>query len=142
MENRKIIQLFVFFVALFAACASDKDQAQVPGGEQVVPGATKWGFYNGEPVTKWNPDGRTMTLLTELRYTDPKGNVWVAPDRIACRWGVHSALPLVVHGRAIRRKISECLRIARCRVWGQETAVARLRPHVLLRHALQRGERR
>ena len=79
MENRKIIQLFVFFAAGFAACASDKDQAPVAGAEQIVPGATKWGFYNGEPVTKWNPDGRTMTLLTELRYTDPKGNVWVAP---------------------------------------------------------------
>jgi uncharacterized protein DUF1353 len=79
MENRKIIQLLVFFAATFAACASDQDQAQVPGVEQIVPGATKWGFYNGEPVTKWNPDGRTMTLLTELRYTDPKGNVWVAP---------------------------------------------------------------
>ena len=79
MENRKIIQLFVFFAATFAACASDQDQAQGPGVEQIVPGATKWGFYNGEPVTKWNPDGRTMTLLTELRYTDPKGNVWVAP---------------------------------------------------------------
>jgi Protein of unknown function (DUF1353) len=79
MEHRKIVQLFVFFAAGFAACASDQDQAQVPGAEQIVPGATKWGFYNGEPVTKWNPDGRTMTLLTELRYTDPKGNVWVAP---------------------------------------------------------------
>ena len=79
MENRKIIQLLVFFAATFAACASDQDQAQVPGVEQIVQGATKWGFYNGEPVTKWNPDGRTMTLLTELRYTDPKGNVWVAP---------------------------------------------------------------
>jgi hypothetical protein len=79
MEHRKIILLFVFFAAGFAACASDQDQAQVPGAEQIVPGATKWGFYNGEPVTKWNPDGRTMTLLTELRYTDPKGNVWVAP---------------------------------------------------------------
>ncbi|HEU5312639.1 MAG TPA: DUF1353 domain-containing protein, partial [Candidatus Udaeobacter sp.] len=76
MENRKIIQLFVFFVAVFAACASDKES---PGTEQTVPGATKWGFYDGEPVTKWNPDGRTMTLLTELRYTDPNGNVWVAP---------------------------------------------------------------
>ena len=33
MGNRKISQLFVFrFVAVFAACASDKDQAQVPGG--------------------------------------------------------------------------------------------------------------
>jgi len=79
MENRKITQLFVFFVAGIAACASGQDQAQVPGADQIVPGATKWGYYDGEPVTKWNPDGRTMTLLTELRYTDPKGNVWVAP---------------------------------------------------------------
>jgi hypothetical protein len=76
MENRKIIQSFVFFVAVFTACASDKETA---GTDQTVPGATKWGFFNGEPVTKWNPDGRTMTLLTELRYTDPNGNVWVAP---------------------------------------------------------------
>jgi hypothetical protein len=42
-------------------------------------GGAKWGYYNGDPVTKWNPDGRTMTLLTELRYTDPHGEVWVAP---------------------------------------------------------------
>jgi hypothetical protein len=76
MENRKIIQSFAFFVAVFTACASDKEAA---GTDQTVPGATKWGFFNGQPVTKWNPDGRTMTLLTELRYTDPKGNVWVAP---------------------------------------------------------------
>jgi len=81
MGNRKVIELFVFsaFMAVFAACAADQDQAPVAGAEQIVPGATKWGFYDGEPVTKWNPDGRTMTLLTELRYTDPKGNVWVAP---------------------------------------------------------------
>ena len=76
MENRKIIQLFVFFVAACTACASDKESV---GADQIVPGVTKWGYYDGAPVTKWNPDGRTMTLLTELRYTDPKGNVWVAP---------------------------------------------------------------
>jgi Protein of unknown function (DUF1353) len=81
MGNRKMIQSFVFlgFMAVFAACASDKAQAQGSETNQTVPGATKWGYFNGEPVTKWNPDGRTMTLLTELRYTDPKGNVWVAP---------------------------------------------------------------
>jgi hypothetical protein len=38
-----------------------------------------WGHYSGAPVTSWNPDGRSMTLLRELRYTDPKGVVWVAP---------------------------------------------------------------
>jgi len=30
-------------------------------------------------VTRWNPDGRTMTLESELRYTDPEGVVWIAP---------------------------------------------------------------
>ena len=28
---------------------------------------------------RWNPDGRNMTVVTELRYTDPKGEVWIAP---------------------------------------------------------------
>jgi hypothetical protein len=78
MGTRKGIQLFALFglVAVLAACASDQKR----GAEQTVPGGTKWGYYSGEPVTKWNPDGRTMTLLTELRYTDPKGEVWVAPE--------------------------------------------------------------
>src|SRR4029078_8275235 len=81
MGNRKVIELFVFsaFMAVFAACAADQDQAPVLRADQTIPGATKWGRYDGEPVTKWNPDGRTMTLLTELRYTDPHGEVWVAP---------------------------------------------------------------
>ena len=79
MEDRKIIQSLVLSVAVFAAYASDKGQAQDSSADQTVPGATKWGFFNGEPVTKWNPDGRSMTLLSELRYTDPKGEVWVAP---------------------------------------------------------------
>src|SRR5207302_2415751 len=38
-----------------------------------------WGCYTGEPETRWNSDGRSMTLLSELRYTDPHGLVWVAP---------------------------------------------------------------
>ena len=81
MENRGIIQLFALFglMAAWTGLASDNVQAQVSAANQTVPGATKWGHFDGEPVTKWNPDGRTMTLLTELRYTDPKGNVWVAP---------------------------------------------------------------
>jgi hypothetical protein len=71
--------VFVTLVAVLAGCASS-NRAGVPSGiEQTVPGATKWGYYSGEPITKWNPDGRTMTLLTELRYTDPHGEVWVAP---------------------------------------------------------------
>jgi Protein of unknown function (DUF1353). len=66
-------------VALVAACASGERGDELSAAAQIVPGATKWGHFTGEPVTKWNPDGRTMTLLTELRYTDPNGEVWVAP---------------------------------------------------------------
>jgi hypothetical protein len=63
-----------------AACASDKEKpAQVSGDERSTSSASQWGYFNGEPVTKWNPDGRSMTLLTELRYIDPHGVEWVAP---------------------------------------------------------------
>ena len=82
MGNVKAIQLFALiplFASAFAGCASSNNADAGPGIDQTIPGATKWGHYDGEPVTKWNPDGRTMTLLTELRYTDPHGEVWVAP---------------------------------------------------------------
>ena len=39
----------------------------------------KWGYYSGPVDTRWDSDGRTMTLLSELRYTDPQGAVWIAP---------------------------------------------------------------
>ena len=82
MGNVTGIQLFVLltlFAAVFAGCASSNKMGGSSDTNQTMPGATKWGHYDGEPVTKWNPDGRTMTLLTELRYTDPHGEVWVAP---------------------------------------------------------------
>jgi len=110
-----------------------KIKAQVPGAEQNRPGRNQMGLLQwraGKP--SGIQMGRTMTLLTELRYTDPKGKRLDRSDRIACRWGVHPALPMVDHGAGpLRRKISECLGVARCVVWGQETAVAGLRPHVL-----------
>ena len=37
------------------------------------------GYFSGPIETRWEADGRTMTLLNELRYTDPKGVVWIAP---------------------------------------------------------------
>src|SRR5437763_16081297 len=82
MGNVKGIQLFVLltlFASTFAGCASSNGTDARPGIDQMVPGANKWGHYDGDPVTKWNPDGRTMTLLTELRYSDPHGEIWVAP---------------------------------------------------------------
>ena len=81
MGNRKVIQSFVFFgfMAALAAYASDQEPAEVSEAKASAPVESKSGSYDGAPVTKWNPDGRTMTLLTELRYTDPQGFVWVAP---------------------------------------------------------------
>ena len=41
--------------------------------------ASNWGFFSGPVETRWENDGVTMVLLNELRYTDPYGEVWVAP---------------------------------------------------------------
>lgn len=47
-------------------------------GDNLDP-AGPWGYYSGTIDTRWAADGRSMTLLNELRYTDPKGVVWIAP---------------------------------------------------------------
>ena len=60
---------------VLAGCASGHG----PNWTSIAAQSHTWGYYSGAPVTKWDPDGRTMTLLSELRYTDPKGEVWVAP---------------------------------------------------------------
>jgi hypothetical protein len=77
----KGIQLLAL-IGLFAtalAAATSSEAGDAPAIDQTIPGATKWGYYSGDPVTRWSPDGRNMILVTELRYTDPKGEVWVAP---------------------------------------------------------------
>jgi hypothetical protein len=81
MENRRVIQSLASLgvMATLAVYASDQEPTEVLGANQSAPVESKWGYYDGEPVTKWNPDGRTMTLLTQLRYTDPQGFEWVAP---------------------------------------------------------------
>lgn len=41
--------------------------------------AANWGHFSGAVDTRWEDDGITMVLLDELRYTDPYGEVWIAP---------------------------------------------------------------
>ena len=81
MRNRRVIQSLALFgfIAALVAYASDQEPAEVSQPEESPSVESKWGYYDGDPATRWNPDGRTMTLLTELRYTDPNGIEWVAP---------------------------------------------------------------
>jgi len=74
MTKGKLKWMMIGAVVL-AGCASGHG----PHWTSIAEQSHKWGFYSGAPVTKWDSDGRTMTLLSELRYTDPKGEVWVAP---------------------------------------------------------------
>jgi len=71
----KFRSLALLGAVLLTACGSGKS----PGWTARATLAHPWGFYSGEPETRWNADGRSMTLLSELRYTDPQGLVWVAP---------------------------------------------------------------
>ena len=67
----------VILVAGFLlGCSSDKTPAWVRGASKQQ---NKWGHYSGYVEARWENDGRSMTLLSELRYTDPDGVVWIAP---------------------------------------------------------------
>jgi hypothetical protein len=67
---------FVIVAALLVSCSGDKKPAWLRIAEK---GPHKWGYYSGYVEARWQNDGRNMTLLRELRYTDPQGVVWIAP---------------------------------------------------------------
>jgi hypothetical protein len=72
------IRLSIFIIAAISvmSCGS---HPRAPWPEGATRPGNKWGYYSGSPETRWDPDGRSMTLLNELRYTDPQGIVWIAP---------------------------------------------------------------
>ncbi|MEY2545329.1 MAG: hypothetical protein QOG48_446 [Verrucomicrobiota bacterium] len=61
---------------ILTACGGHRQPVWLQGATR--PG-NKYGSYSSYPETRWNADGRSMTLLNELRYTDPHGVVWIAP---------------------------------------------------------------
>src|SRR5947207_15116368 len=63
-------------IAALIGCASDKKPAWVRFAEKQP---DRWGHYSGYVEERWEKDGRTRTLLSELRYTDAKGVAWIAP---------------------------------------------------------------
>lgn len=42
--------------------------------------ATAFGKYTGQVVARWDPNGRTMTLVEPFKYEDWRGVEWVAPS--------------------------------------------------------------
>ena len=74
--NEMRFLIFVIVALSIVGCSSDKTPAWIRGASKT---SSKWGHYSGYVEARWENDGRTMTLLSELRYTDPKGVIWVAP---------------------------------------------------------------
>jgi hypothetical protein len=68
------VSLLIIAAVSLTSCASHKTPWTSLASQQ-----HPWGYYSGPVDTRWNADGRTMTLLNELRYVDPKGETWVAP---------------------------------------------------------------
>jgi hypothetical protein len=66
---------YLFTLLLLAGCATSNRTTD----QSTTDRSGKWGYYSGTIETRWEDDGRTMTLLSELIYTDPDGVVWVAP---------------------------------------------------------------
>jgi Protein of unknown function (DUF1353) len=74
-DSKLMKAISYFFIAILLSSCGSTPPPWTAGAEQ----GHKWGYYSGEPITRWDSDGRNMTLLSELRYTDPKGETWIAP---------------------------------------------------------------
>jgi hypothetical protein len=68
----------LWLLSLFALIGCGRNNPP-PWNAVAVRPQHRWGYYSGNVETRWENDGRTMTLLSELRYVDPDGVVWVAP---------------------------------------------------------------
>lgn len=70
---KRIVALFA--AAFLPACAFH----HVAKEEKPPRRSESLGYFSGPVEASWDPDGLNMTLLKEVRYTDPNGVVWVAP---------------------------------------------------------------
>jgi len=62
MSTKRIVSIFSAVLLSCANCAH----------------AEKTGRFEGDVITKWNSDGRTMTLMADFTYIDSSGNSWTA----------------------------------------------------------------
>jgi hypothetical protein len=49
---------------------------------RVAYGQDAFGRFVGEFDARFNPDGKTVTLLSELRFVDPDGLTWISPENL------------------------------------------------------------
>src|SRR5690242_9290899 len=77
MDGRRWIQLCAASLLCLAwiSCGSKEKTAS---WQAAATQSHPWGFYTGVPVTQWNSDRRSMTMLPEVGYADPQGTVRVA----------------------------------------------------------------
>jgi Protein of unknown function (DUF1353) len=75
MSTKPNLLLLAAAFLLPAGCSSNQQSGWIRQAEQTH----KWGYYSGFVEARWENDGRNMVLLSDLRYTDPNGQVWVAP---------------------------------------------------------------
>jgi hypothetical protein len=69
----------IIWVILLFALAGCGGAHAPPWSAAATRSQRRWGYYSGNVEARWENDGRTMTLLSELRYVDPDGVVWIAP---------------------------------------------------------------
>lgn len=68
-------ELFLLVAMFFTGCGNKSESVS----EKPASRGSSWGSFSGPVRTQWEEDGVHMVLLNELRYTDPDGEVWVAP---------------------------------------------------------------
>ncbi len=73
--NRLLTVAGLTFLLSFSGCATTKKATDA----RKLKTGSDFGYFNGPIETRWDDDGLNMTVLKELRYTDPDGVVWVAP---------------------------------------------------------------
>src|SRR5207249_4776298 len=73
--SRQMRKIYFLLALAFTACGGHQPPAWDVA--EVRP-KHPWGYYSGQVEARWENDGRHMTLLSELHYTDPDGVVWTA----------------------------------------------------------------
>lgn len=55
-------------------------QTVAEGGQvKALRAGDNWGYFSGDPVARWRPDGESMLLMEPFSYVDRHSHKWTAP---------------------------------------------------------------